>query len=105
METTRSSGWPKTRRLIRLISLAAEPAVAARACLRLERAEDDVVARHRLVDEQQRLVGRVLQVVVHGDDVVAGRLAHAGEVGVVLAVVAQQVERDDVGDRARPSRR
>ena len=74
---------------------AAEPPVAARL-LALEAAEDDVVALERLVDQQEQLVGRVLQVVVHGDDVVAGGLAQAGEVGVVLAVVAQQVEGDDV---------
>ena len=74
---------------------AAQPSVAPRL-LAVEAAEDDVVALHRLLDEQQRLVGRVLQVVVEGDHVVAGRLPHAGDVGVVLAVVAQQVERDDV---------
>ena len=49
----------------------------------------------------ERLVGRVLEVVVHGDDEVAGGLAEAGEVGVVLAVVAQEVEGHDVRGGAR----
>jgi hypothetical protein len=59
------------------------------------------MALHRLLDEDQRLVGRVLQVVVEGDDVVAGRLPETGQVGVVLPVVAEQVQRHDVGPGAR----
>ena len=78
---------------------AAEPAVAG-GLLALEGAEDDVVALHGGVDQQRHLVGGVLPVVVHGDDEVAGGLAEPGEVGVVLAVVLQQVDRDHVVVRA-----
>ncbi len=73
----------------------AEPPVARRL-LALEPPEHHVVPVEHGVDEDQRLVRRVLQVVVHRDDVVTGRLAQPGQVGVVLAVVAQQVEGDDV---------
>jgi hypothetical protein len=79
---------------------AAEAAVAGRL-LALELAEDHVLAGHGLVDEEQRLVRRVLQVVVHRDDVVAARGAQPGQVGVVLSVVLEQVERHHVRRRAR----
>ena len=75
--------------------LAAERAVRG-GLLLAELPEHDVGAGHRLVDEVDDLLRRVLQVVVHRDHVVAGGVAQAAEVRVVLPVVAEQVDRAHV---------
>ena len=49
-----------------------------------ELAKDDVSASHRLIDEKPDLVGWILEIIVHRDDVVAGCLPEACEVRVVL---------------------
>ncbi|GHH64168.1 hypothetical protein GCM10017673_06360 [Streptosporangium violaceochromogenes] len=50
--------------------------------------------------QQGDLLGRVLEVVVHRDDHLEPRLPDAGDQGVVLAVVARQVDRADALDAA-----
>src|SRR5262245_10526645 len=50
--------------------LATEPAVPGRLLV-LELPEDDVISVHCLIDENQSLVRRVLQIIIHGDDVIA----------------------------------
>ena len=59
---------------------------------------DDVpVAEPRVIVEPDHLLGRVLQIVVHGDDVGAARVTQPGHDRVVLAEIARVL---DVGDRA-----
>jgi hypothetical protein len=74
---------------------AAEPSMDGRS-LPVEPAEHHILAAHRFVDQRERLVRWVLQVVVHRDHVVPRRLTEPGEVGVVLPVVAQQVQCDNM---------
>jgi len=51
-----------------------------------------LAARLRIFEEADDLARRVLQIVVHGDDPGAARLAQTGHDGVVLAEIARQVD-------------
>ena len=68
-------------------------------CLtRIARIDDVPVAQPRMVVQPHHLLGRVLQVVVHGDHVGAARMAQAGHDRVVLAEIAGVL---DIGQRHR----
>ena len=100
--TVRSLGLPKIRRFMAPMSRVPS-GPAERAFLRSKRPKttswSPAVGR---LDQVGDLLGRVLAVVVHGDDPRAPGLGEAGEVGVVLAVVAQEAHGHDPGvGRAR----
>ena len=62
---------------------------------------DDVVSRGDLFQEQRDVVGIVLQIAVHGDDVLAAGMIETGGKAGGLAEVAAQL---DDGDAAVDSR-
>ena len=61
-----------------------------------KRCVDDVVAFLHLVDEFPHLMRRMLPVIVHHDDCIAGRIAKASHDRSLLAEIAGHVHTDDL---------
>lgn len=59
-----------------------------------ETADHEIVTFHETLGQLADLLGRILQVVIHGDDHVARGVFQSDEIGVVLAGILQEVDAD-----------